>query len=66
MRLFFRNEGVTDLPPTRSCERQEYTPEAFVAWSSPRAAVVDTFEEDTGRGDRARFERRHGSYAGDE
>ena len=72
MKLFFYelHEGATDLltDAVLVSERQ-YTPEAFAALVlAARAAVVDTFEEDTLVEAIAReLERRHGfMYAGDE
>lgn len=72
MRLFFYelHEGATDLlTDAILVSETEYSPEAFAALVvAARAAVVDTFEEDTLVEAIAReLERRHGfSYAGDE
>lgn len=72
MKLFFYelHEGASDLlTDAILVSEREYTPEAFAALViAARAAVVDTFEEDTLVEAIAReLERRHGfSYAGDE
>lgn len=72
MRTFFYelHEGASDLlTDAILVSEREYTPEAFAALViAARAAVVDTFEEDTLVEAIAReLERRHGfSYAGDE
>jgi hypothetical protein len=72
MRLFFYelHEGATDLlTDAILVSEQEHSPEAFVAMVvAARAAVVDTFEEDTLVEAIAReLERHHGfSYASDE
>ena len=71
-RLFFYelHEGATDLlTDAILVSEQEHSPEAFAAMvAAARAAVVDTFEEDTLVEAIAReLERRHGfSYASDE
>ena len=72
MRPFFYelHEGASDLlTDAILVSDKEYTPEAFAALVvAARAAVVDTFEEDTLVEAIAReLERRHGfTYAGDE
>ena len=72
MRLFFYelHEGATDLlTDAILVSEQEHSPEAFADMVvAARAAVVDTFEEDTLVEAIAReLERSHGfSYAGDE
>jgi hypothetical protein len=72
MKLFFYelHEGATDLlTDAVLVTDQEYTPEAFASLVlAARAAVVDTFEEDTLVEAIAReLERSHGfTYAGDE
>ena len=72
MRLFFYelHEGASDLlTDAILVSEKEYAPEAFAALVvAARAAVVDTFEEDTLVEAIAReLERRHGfTYAGDE
>ena len=72
MRLFFYelHEGATDLlTDAVLVSEQEYSPEAFAALViAARAAVVDSFEEDTLVEAIAReLEQRHGFlYAGDE
>ena len=72
MRLFFYelHEGATDLlTDAILVSEQEYSPEAFAAMvGEARAAVVDTFEEDTLVEAIAReLERSHGlTYASDE
>ena len=72
MRLFFYelHEGATDLlTDAILVSDAEYSPEAFAARVvAARAAVVDTFEEDTLVEAIAReLERRHGfSFASDE
>ena len=72
MKLFFYelHEGATDLlTDAVLVSDREYTPEAFAALVlAARAAVVDTFEEDTLVEAIAReLERSHGfTYAGDE
>jgi len=72
MKLFFYelHEGATDLlTDAVLVTDQEYTPEAFAALVlAARAAVVDTFEEDTLVEAIAReLERSHGfAYASDE
>ena len=71
-RLFFYelHEGATDLlTDAILVSEQEHSPEAFAAMvAAARAAVVDTFEEDTLVEAIAReLERSHGfSYASDE
>ncbi len=72
MRLFFYelHEGATDLlTDAILVSEQEHSPEAFAGMVvAARAAVVDTFEEDTLVEAIAReLERSHGfSYASDE
>jgi len=72
MRLFFYelHEGATDLlTDALLVSEREYAPEAFEALVvAARAAVVETFEEDTLVEAIAReLERRHGfTYLGDE
>ncbi|MEO8252074.1 MAG: hypothetical protein ABI978_05955 [Chloroflexota bacterium] len=72
MRLFFYelHEGATDLlTDAMLVTEQEFTPEEFAALVvSARAAVVDTFEDDTLVEAIAReLEHRHGfTYVGDE
>ena len=72
MRLFFYelHEGATDLlTDAILVSDQEHSPEAFAAMVvAARAAVVDTFEEETLVEAIAReLERSHGfAYAGDE
>ena len=72
MRLFFYelHEGASDLlTDALLVSEREHTPEAFAALVvAARAAVIDTFEEDTLVEAIAReLERRHGfSYGSDE
>lgn len=72
MRVFFYelHEGTTDLlTDALLVSEREHTPEAFAALvEQARAAVIDTFEEDTLVEAIAReLERNHGfTYIGDE